>query len=97
MENPVRLTYTIKEGNGLYYSSDDDTISLHIDNETIKDISLELTFDISSVNDFNISNKDISINMNAIPNSSKNTFGIEKIDKKTIKIDNDTIFDLLLI
>ncbi len=29
--------------------------------------------------------------MNAIPNSSKNTFGIEKIDNKTIKIANDTI------
>ena len=44
--NPVRLTYTVKEGNGLYYNTDKDYISLNIDNNVIIEKENQLSFNL---------------------------------------------------
>ena len=46
--SPIRLTYTISEGNGLYYSDKEDAISLNIDNDTIIYSYSGLKFNIDS-------------------------------------------------
>ena len=92
----VRLTYTIKEGNGLYYSNDNDSISLNIDNDTIVsdgngDLSLNILPHLSDW--FNVDeNGNISINTIKFPDSSINEYGISSIDNETIKSDDDTIY-----
>ena len=89
--NPVRLTYTIKEGNGLYYNEKNDYIELNIDNDTIIETNNGLSFDIKNHlnKDFiYVNSKNITINKDNIPNSSVNTLGISAVDGKTIIADN---------
>lgn len=92
---PIRLTYTIKEGNGLYYIPEEDSLKLNIDNDTIITSDGKLSFNLySHLSDyFNIDeNGNISINENRIPNSSLNEYGISSIDGRTIKNDEDKIY-----
>jgi len=93
MGSPIRLTYTIKEGNGLHYSNDTDYLSLNIDNDTIINDN-ELKFNINNhLSDyFNINDNVISLNMDRFPDSSKNKFGISSIDDKTIQVDESMIY-----
>ena len=89
--NPVRLTYTIKEGNGLYYNSDKDYMSMNIDNKTIIEKDRNLAFNIGSKLSYNFTyeNNDVNINIDSIPTASKLNYGIAAIDGKTIIIDED--------
>ncbi len=92
--NPVRLTYTIKQGNGLYYNTDKDYIEFKIDNDTIINSDNGLKFNIRNhlSNDFTYINwNNISINENNIPTASKNTLGISAVDGKTILSDNGVL------
>lgn len=92
--NPARITYSISEGNGLYYSEEDDALSMHIDNVTIKNSTGGLYFDLSYVlsDDFNISGNSVNINMNNIPSATKTNLGVARIDGKTLRIDGDILY-----
>ena len=94
--SPVRLTYTIEEGNGLYYSVEDDHLSLNIDNDTIiynKETGLSINLENHIPSIFSIENDDrIYINEDKLPVSSKNTLGITYIDEKTILSDDGNIY-----
>lgn len=91
---PVRLTYTISEGNGLYYSVNEDAISLHIDNNTIINTTAGLKFDVSYIlsDNFDLNGNDITININSIPSAFRNSLGIARIDGKTLKLDGDVLY-----
>ena len=91
---PVRLTYTIQEGNGLYYSDVDDAISMHIDNKTIINTINGLSFDISYVlsDDFVIDGYDIFVNSGNIPTASETNYGIASIDNNTIKSNDGSLY-----
>lgn len=92
--NPVRLTYSIEEGNGLYYSQDDDALSMHIDNNTIVNTDNGLAFDVAYVlsDDFVINGYDIFVNTNNIPNTSSYNYGIASIDDNTIKSNDGELY-----
>ena len=93
--NPVRLTYTIKEGNGL--GSDEknkDIIYLKIDDDTIKDTNNGIAVDLSSFDNNIIYIKDnkFLVDTSKINNIASDSRGIAKPDNKTIKNDNTKIF-----
>lgn len=95
--NPIRLTYSISEGNGLYYSSFSDSLKLNIDNNTIKiNSTYNLYSTLKNVIDENTlisnSNETISVDVNNIGIASTEKFGISKIDGETINSDNGNIF-----
>lgn len=93
--NPERLTYTIQEGSGLYYDSKIDALKLNIDNKSIKTSYGKLFSTLTPfINEDVIKSKDnnIYINNDNITIASENEFGISKIDNKTIKIDEGTIY-----
>lgn len=90
--NPVRLTYTIQEGNGLVY--DDDSLKLKTD-LTFNNSSYSLSVDISSLIDnktLSFNKNTLSINTDNLNVANENTFGIVKVDGKTITSDNGKLF-----
>lgn len=91
--NPVRLTYTVKEGNGLYYNTDKDYISLNIDNNVIIEKENQLSFNLGAKlnGNFIIENDTVNVNIDSIPTASKTNYGISAIDGKTVIIDEDKI------
>jgi len=91
---PVRLTYNISQGNGLYYSQQGDYLSLYIDNDTIISENNQLKFNINNHlgESFSYENNKIELNELIIPNSSYKNFGISSIDNETIRNDEDTIY-----
>lgn len=93
---PIRLTYTLSEGNGLYYSSEDDYLSLRMDEKGIiyteNGLSLNLSEYLSDIFVPDVEKNSISINKDKIPISDYNTLGISYIDGKTILVDDGEIF-----
>lgn len=92
--NPVRLTYTISQGNGLYYDDSSDSLKLNIDNDTLVADENGIRFNIKNhlSNDFAIENNKISVNMLNIPDASKSTPGVASIDGRTIKTTGGRLF-----
>ena len=95
--NPVRLSYSISEGNGLYYSRFSDSLKLNIDNTTIKtNSSYNLYSTLKNVIDEKtlISNSDetIKVDVNNINLASTDSFGVAKLDGESISVDNGKIF-----
>ena len=93
--NPVRLTYTISQGNGLNYSQEIDSLKLDIDNDTIIEQNHQLTANISNLIDnytIKYENDKINIDLNNINKSSEYNRGLFKIDDNTIKSDNGKIY-----
>lgn len=91
--NPVRLTYTIKEGNGIEYS--DDSIKVKIDNNTIIEKEKVLTANIESLIDNHTviyDKNEISLNVDNLNKANQNTAGIFKIDNNTLKISDNVLF-----
>ena len=89
--NPVRLTYCIKQGNGLNVSEDNkDVLILNIDNDSIKNTSVGLHIDLSSISENTIHQVDnkLTVNNDIINIASKLSRGIFKIDSKTILLDD---------
>lgn len=92
---PVRLTYTIKQGNGFETDSENkDVIYLNIDNDTIIEDSNGLRINISQFkNDIvYVDNNKFTINTNKITNSSINRRGIAVTDNISLNSDENTIF-----
>ena len=93
--SPIRLTYTLSEGNGLHYSQEDDAVSLDIDNDTIiydeeKGLTINL---LSHLNKAMAINEDkLYIDNTQLPISSTSTLGISSIDNNTIKSDDGMIY-----
>ena len=92
---PVRLTYTINEGNGLYYNPKKDALSLNIDNETIKDLKGKLSFDYKNSIDketivLNSKNK-LSVNIDNLDITSSKNVGIARIDGDTLGMMDDVV------
>ena len=89
---PIRLTYTIKEGNGLKYDSD--VLYLNIDNESIKNSSDGLYIDLSNIENNFISSSEnkLSINNDSIDIISSNNRGTCIYDDSTIKSDDGTLY-----
>lgn len=89
--NPVRLTYTIQQGNGLSVdNSNTDILKLNIDSNTLKTNEYgELTINKKNVFDGNTivinENNKVEVNTNNLTNASLNTLGVVKIDNNTIK------------
>ena len=92
--NPVRLTYTIGQGNGLYYDDANDSLKLNIDNDTIVADENGLKFNIEKhlSNDFTIEGNKVSVNMNNIPDASTTTPGVSFIDGRTIKTSDGLLY-----
>ena len=91
--NPVRLTYTIKESNGLIYT--DDYIKLNIDENTIIEKNNNISVDLNSI----IDNKTIKsnesslyIDYNELTKLDTDKKGLFTIDNKTIKSDDGKLF-----
>ena len=89
--NPVRLTYTIQQGNGLSVDKlNDDILKLNIDENTlITNDYGELTVNKTKIIDndtlvINDNNK-IEVNINNLQSASLDTLGVVKIDNETIK------------
>ena len=83
--NPVRLTYTIQEGNGLIY--DNDSIKLNIDTNTITDNNHNIGININSIIDNStIKNQGtyLYIDKDNLKKCSENEFGTFIVDGKTI-------------
>lgn len=86
---PARLTYCIKEGNGLHYENG--CMTLAIDNDTLS----ENAYGFLSANpelltyDWSISYIDgrLCIDVEGLPRASANSFGVAKVDGFTIKSD----------
>ena len=89
--NPVRLTYTIQQGNGL--SLDNDVIYLNIDNETIKN-SNGLHIDLSNIySDVILTNDNIlQIDNDQLSIISQYSRGVSKGDNNTIKNDDGMLY-----
>ena len=89
--NPIRLTYCIKEGNGL--SLKNDTLYLNIDNESIKD-SNGLYIDLSTIySDIVLKDKNkLYIDNSKISISSETNRGVSKVDNSTIKSNEGLIY-----
>ena len=95
LSNPVRLTYTIEEGNGIVYS--DDSLKVQIDNKTIVENDGKLSININNIVDNNTLYYDeesgqIKISYDNIPTTSTEQFGLYKIDGNTINTNEGTIF-----
>ena len=94
--SPIRLTYTISEGNGIVYS--DDHLKVNIDNDTIiENENKELSLDLRKLIDGNIlkydeTSKKIYIDYDNLDKADIDKSGIFKIDGKTIKISDGVIF-----
>lgn len=91
--DPVRLTYTIKQGNGIEYS--DDSIKVKIDNNTVIEKNKALTANINSLIDNYtiIYDKDeIQLNVDNLDKANNNTAGVFKIDSNTIKLADNSLF-----
>ena len=94
--NPIRLTYTIKEGNGIQYL--DDSLKIVIDNDTIiENKNRELSLNIENLIDNDLLKYDtdtgyVYISYDNLTKASKDNFGLYKIDEKTVKISDDTIY-----
>lgn len=91
---PVRLTYSVKEGNGLHYSPETDTLNFEIDNDTLVYTEQGLTFNPDKHLGSILKRKDnnIYIEEESLPTSSFNILGTAYIDEKTIKIDDGKIY-----
>lgn len=82
---PVRLTYTLQEGNGMRYS--DDSIKVEIDNDTIVEKNNELAANINNIidNDTIIYSDKLYVNIDNLEKADASTLGVFKIDDDTIK------------
>lgn len=89
----VRLTYTIKEGNGLYYDSYTDALSMHTDNDFIDGRNGTLKLDISDHLSYNFKQNgdDLDIDTDTLPDASQDIYGTAMIDGITIKSDEGRI------
>jgi len=98
-----QLTYHFKEGNGLYYDSDNHVIRMNIDNKTIKEINNKLFFDTNSIpitsNDcfgisyidnqyLKINNGTLSIDMSYIENTINYKYKIKNLYQKINSLHN---------
>jgi len=93
--NPIRLTYTISQNNGLQYSKDKDSLILNIDNNTIIENNHQLTANISYLIDNNTikyENNKIDINIDNLNKANDYKRGLFKIDDNTIKSDNGKLY-----
>ena len=92
----IRLTYSIQEGNGLYYSNKTDSLSLNIDNRTIKtNSSYDLTISLDKIVDGNtisFENSYLKVNEENLSISSDSNYGVAKLDTSTISSDEGKIF-----
>ena len=92
---PVRLTYTINEGNGLYYNPKKDVLSLNIDNETIKDLKGKLGFDYKNSIDKKtivLNSKDkLSVDVDNLDITSSKNVGVARIDGDTLGMMDDVV------
>jgi len=90
----VRLTYTIKEGNGIIYN--DDSLGINIDNNTIiENDNNELSANIYSIIDNDTIKYDdsyIYIDTDNLDKISTSKRGLFKIDERTIKSDEGKIY-----
>lgn len=91
--NPVRLTYTLREGTGMKYS--DDTMRVNIDNYTIIDSNHRLTADLSKL----VDNKTviyaddmISIDRSQLDIVSPSSVGLFMINGTTVKSANNVLY-----
>ena len=93
---PVRLTYTIKEGNGFVKDKDNaDILFLDIDNKYIVNSTYGLSVDLSNFLNDSISineNGKFTVNINNINHANSNNKGIVKIDDESIKIDENKLY-----
>ena len=90
---PIRLSYTIQEGNGLIYNND--SIELVIDNDTIVENNNQLSAYLFSLvdNDTIIVNEDkLDINLDNLNKISEDNRGLFKIDEKTIKSNEGELY-----
>ena len=89
---PVRLTYCMKEGNGLY--SYNDVMSMHIDGVTIVE-SDSMTIDPEELSFDDTIDKNqngyIGINVDALPKASAKKFGTVKVDGFTVRASKEKI------
>lgn len=91
--NPVRLTYTLREGTGMRYF--DDAIRVNIDNITIVDINNRLSVDLSKIVDNKtVVYKDdvLSIDKSQLDVVSSSSVGLFMINDTTIKSANNTLY-----
>lgn len=91
---PVRLTYTISQGNGLYYDDKKDSLKLNLDNDTLVADNNGIKFNIENhlSNDFVLEGNKIYVNTNNIPDASATVPGISSIDGRTIKTTNGQLY-----
>lgn len=94
LSNPIRLTYTIKTGNGLEYHNDTDSIKIDIDNKNIVESDKKLTANIKNLIDnktiiYDEDIKKIAISYQSLDNISYGTKGLFRIDENNIKINYD--------
>lgn len=89
---PVRLTYTLQEGNGMMYL--DDSIKVEIDNDTIIEKNGELSVNVNNIidNDTFIYSDKLYINVDNLDKADENVSGIFKIDEDTIKETNGKLY-----
>ena len=90
--DPIRLTYTIKEGNGLI--TDNDIVKLVIDNNSITaDNKLFVNKD-NIIDNKTIANKNnkLQVITSALDITSKDNLGISKIDNNTLKLSGDILY-----
>ena len=88
--NPVRLTYCIKQGNGLTTDEENkDVLILKLDNSTLKN-NQGIHIDLSSINENNIHtvNNKLTVNNDLIQTASTLDRGIFAIDGKTVLLDD---------
>lgn len=94
LNNPVRLTYTIKEGNGIIYQ--DDSLQVNIDNNTIIEKDNKLSANIAALIDNDTlkytEDGELYISYDNLNKASENEPGLFKIDENTVKIADKTIF-----
>ena len=93
--NPIRLTYTLKEGNGIIYS--EDSLKINIDNSTIVENSnKELSVNFKELIDNNTIKYDdegyMFIDYNNLDVASPENYGLFKIDENTIKSEEGILY-----
>lgn len=96
--SPVRLTYTIKLGNGLVEDIDNsDIISLNIDNTTIKSTSYGLSIDLRYLSNDTVfvnENGKLEIDTSKFDVASENVKGILNVDGNTIITNEDSVISV---
>lgn len=93
ISNPVRLTYTLREGSGIIYS--DDSLKVQLDNKTIIERNKEITANVSELidNDKIIYNNDkVYLNIDNFERATVRSKGVYTIDENTIKNADDTLY-----